>query len=181
MNLGVDGFNRWSFLNRGDLDGQWQMLRTWDDVGQRLLGEFKPMPVPYRFYGLISRFTAKHSTVLSSAVRGGLVDGFPRVFTAAVRSPRGNVSWFVLNDAPRPWRATLRLEGGGGAGLHAYEPSSRDAEPDPMAIGPARQIAAATLRAGLDVELAPQSLTVYSSFRLAPKARGIFADAPVRP
>ena len=30
INLGMDGFNRWSFTNRGDLDGQWQLVRTWD-------------------------------------------------------------------------------------------------------------------------------------------------------
>ena len=32
LNAGVDGFNRWSFINRGDLDGQWQMIDTWDPV-----------------------------------------------------------------------------------------------------------------------------------------------------
>jgi len=35
INAGVDGFNRWSFINRGDLDGQWQLLRTWQsETGQ---------------------------------------------------------------------------------------------------------------------------------------------------
>ena len=30
LECGVDGMNRWSFLNRGDLDGQWQFVDTWD-------------------------------------------------------------------------------------------------------------------------------------------------------
>ncbi len=30
LNAGVDGFNRWSFTNRGDLDGAWQLVRTFD-------------------------------------------------------------------------------------------------------------------------------------------------------
>jgi hypothetical protein len=30
MEAGVSAFNRWSFTNRGDLDGQWQLIRTWD-------------------------------------------------------------------------------------------------------------------------------------------------------
>ena len=36
-NAGVDGFNRWSFLNRGDLDGQWQCVDTWDRHEKKLL------------------------------------------------------------------------------------------------------------------------------------------------
>ena len=34
LNLGVDGFNRWSFINRGDLDGHWEMISTWDEQSQ---------------------------------------------------------------------------------------------------------------------------------------------------
>ena len=34
LNLGVDGFNRWSFVNRGDLDGVWQMIQTWTRHGR---------------------------------------------------------------------------------------------------------------------------------------------------
>ena len=36
LNLGVDGFNRWSFVNRGDLDGQWQKISTWDETNKTL-------------------------------------------------------------------------------------------------------------------------------------------------
>jgi hypothetical protein len=28
LNLGLDGFNHWSFTNRSDLDGQWQFVDT---------------------------------------------------------------------------------------------------------------------------------------------------------
>ena len=47
ISIGVDAFNRWSFTNRGDLDGQWQMLRTWDMDRKQYLREVKPEPVPY--------------------------------------------------------------------------------------------------------------------------------------
>jgi glucokinase len=30
LNLGVDGLNHWSLTNRGDADGQWQLVDTWD-------------------------------------------------------------------------------------------------------------------------------------------------------
>jgi hypothetical protein len=37
LNVGAEGFNRWSFVNRGDLDGQWQLVDTWDPATQNLL------------------------------------------------------------------------------------------------------------------------------------------------
>ena len=37
LNAGADGFNRWSFLNRGDLDGAWQFIETWDRQAGKLL------------------------------------------------------------------------------------------------------------------------------------------------
>ena len=42
LNSGVDGFNRWSFLNRGDLDGQWQFLETWDRKNKKMLATYTP-------------------------------------------------------------------------------------------------------------------------------------------
>ena len=49
MNTGVDGFNRWSFTNRGDLDGQWQLVRTWDSPNKKYLDKdgIVPEPIPY--------------------------------------------------------------------------------------------------------------------------------------
>jgi hypothetical protein len=37
MEAGVSAFNRWSFTNRGDLDGQWQLIRTWDMENKKYL------------------------------------------------------------------------------------------------------------------------------------------------
>ena len=51
-NAGVDGFNRWSFLNRGDLDGQWQFVDTWDPRQKKLLHDFPPHPNSYFCLGL---------------------------------------------------------------------------------------------------------------------------------
>jgi hypothetical protein len=75
LNLGVDGFNRWSFINRGDLDGHWEMITTWDQPKHTLVKEFTPKPNSYFVCGLISRLTAKHSAVLTCERTGGQVDG----------------------------------------------------------------------------------------------------------
>ena len=88
INCGVDGFNRWSFLNRGDLDGQWQFVDTWDRKKKKLLKDFPPHPNSYFCLGLLSRFMAKHSTVLASRVEGGRIDGWQRVFAGAAQPGR---------------------------------------------------------------------------------------------
>jgi hypothetical protein len=109
-NAGVDGMNRWSFLNRGDLDGQWQMIDTWDTSKHRMLDEIRPHPNSYYLYGLITRFTAKNSDVLKTKVLN-MGDEHTRnnaensteinkhVFAAAFRSPDDNYSVFITNDS----------------------------------------------------------------------------------
>jgi hypothetical protein len=110
-NAGVDGFIRWSFLNRGDLDGQWQFVDTWDRKNKKLLTEFTPHPNSYFALGLLSRFTAKNSTVLASQVSSAQVKGWQRVFCAAFRSPKGNLTLAIVNDAPVEF--ALKLSWGG--------------------------------------------------------------------
>ena len=107
----MDGFNRWSFLNRGDLDGQWQFVDTWDRQEKKLLADFPPHPNSYFCLGLLSRFTAKHSAVLASRVEGGRIAQWQRVFAAAFRSPRGNLTLAVVNDAPAEFDLKLALDG----------------------------------------------------------------------
>ncbi|HVV70123.1 MAG TPA: hypothetical protein VHI52_01210, partial [Verrucomicrobiae bacterium] len=65
LNLGADGFNRWSFVNRGDLDGAWQMIDSWDSRRKTLRKQITPCPNSYFVYGLICRLTAKHSNIVA--------------------------------------------------------------------------------------------------------------------
>jgi hypothetical protein len=109
LGAGVDGLNRWSFVNRGDLDGQFQMVETWDRQHKKLLKEYAPKPNPYFTYGLLSCFTAKYSQVLSCQLEGGRLEDLPRVFAAALRSPRGHLTLVLLNDAPCEWTASIDL------------------------------------------------------------------------
>src|SRR5208337_3268146 len=68
INAGVDGFNRWSFTNRGDLDGQWQLVRTWDIDRNKLLDSFAPQPNAYYQFAMLSRFLPKYAGVLATGV-----------------------------------------------------------------------------------------------------------------
>ena len=176
LNVGVDGFNRWSFINRGDLDGHWQMIDTWDPSAKTLLKEFPPKPNAYFVYGLISRLTAKHSTLVATAVAGGQINGTNRVFAAALRSPKGQCTWIIVNDAPQAWPARLRLSGGAGSRLHQYRVTSQQKDNPSLKIAPVSQV---RLKAGEAVfrdELPAMSLTIYSTYHLGATDMGIISE-----
>jgi alpha-galactosidase len=176
LNLGVDGFNRWSFVNRGDLDGHWQMISTWDENKQTLLQTIMPHPNSYFVYGLVSRLTAKHSSVLACEARGGRVDGTNRVFTTALRSPKGNLTWMVVNDASRAWAAQLEISGVSGQMLHKYQVTSEQRDQPTLRIQPLNRIELTKGAATFSETLPAMSLTVYSTFDLGHSARGVVVE-----
>jgi len=173
LNLGVDGFSRWSFVNRGDLDGQFQLVRTWDMDRRAYLPRVEPEPVPYYAYGLLTRFQAKHSEILKVTGAEGT-----SLVAAALRSPAGQLTVYLLNQETRDLAVNLRLHGVKSdrkwfeyqADEKALaEPGFRLA-PKALAVGPVAgaRIARLTLPA--------RSLTVLTTYRLAADAPRVFAD-----
>jgi hypothetical protein len=175
-NAGVDGFNRWSFLNRGDLDGKWQYIDTWDAKHGKLLADFTPHANSYFGLGLLSRFTAKHSDVLAANVSAGLINGLQRVFCAAFRSPGGNITLAVVNDAPvefalkLSWTATpprgrfFRYR----YGKPQYDRTVVTVDPEPgFSPAPGK---------GWSDSLPPNSLTIYTTYELKNDDPGILVD-----
>ncbi len=176
LNLGVDGFNRWSFINRGDLDGVWQMIDTWDPERKALRAQITPRPNPYFVYGLISRLAAKHSSVLACRQSGGQIDSTNRVFSAALQSPNGNLTWIVVNDAPREWAAQFSLDGCQRPALQKYQVTGETRDRPELTINPLRTIRVAASQVTFKDTLPPMSLTVYSTRRLRHSAPGIVED-----
>ncbi len=176
-NAGVDGFNRWSFLNRGDLDGQWQFVDTWDRQQQKLLKTFSPHPNSYFCLGLLSRFTAKNSEVLASRVGEFKVDGWQRVFAAAFRSPQGNLTIAIVNDAPSDCQFKLSLAGAKpSAPLRRYRFTEAEHERADIKINPQRGFAPAAGAAAWQDTLPGNSLTIYSTYNLKHDAPGIILE-----
>jgi len=176
LSLGVDGFNRWSFVNRGDLDGVWQMIDTWDPQKKMLLKKITPRPNAYFVYGLISRFTAKHSSVLACERTGGQLDGTNRVFAAGLKSPAGQLTWIVVNDAPREWAAQFSLKGGEGHALHKYQVTGEQKDRPDLQIDPLRTVRITRGSAAFSDRLPPMSITIYSTWKLAHPTSGIVED-----
>ena len=122
-------------------------------------------------YGLISRLTAKHSSVLACELAGGRLDGTNRVFATALRSPKGALTLLMVNDAPCDWRAHLNLRNGREPSLYQYRVTSVDRDQPMLRINP---VAAISPETGVcTVTLPPMSLVILSSFHLVHTAPGV--------
>ncbi len=177
LNCGVDGMNRWSFLNRGNLDGQWQFVDTWDRKGQKLLRDFVPHPNSYFCLGLLSRFTAKHSTVLASRVEGGRMDDWQRVFVLALRSPSGNLTLAAVNDAPAEFDLKLAVSGlSGPVRFYRYRYGEAERNQADVKIDPQKEYPLGPADQQLQDALPPNSLTIYSTYRLDHGDAGVIAE-----
>jgi len=106
MEAGVDAFNRWSFTNRGDLDGQWQLIRTWDIENKKYLKNIEIEPVAFYGYGIITRFYVKHSEIVSSEI-----EGVSDVLSQSVRSPSGQLTTYILNPGDKATNIDLKIIG----------------------------------------------------------------------
>lgn len=110
LNFGLDGLNHWSFANRGDLDGQWQYVDTWNRRWKHWLPTASPHGPAYFVLGLATRHLPHRAEILATDVRGGTVNGVSRVWAAAVRSPADkSLTVLVVNDADQPWEMDLCL------------------------------------------------------------------------
>jgi hypothetical protein len=177
INHGIDGLNRWSFLNRGDLDGQWQLIDTWDPKSGTLLQNYTPHPNAYFIYGLLSRFSAKHSDVLSTDVEGGKVDRWQRVFATTLRSPKGNLTMVVVNDAPSALEVELDLRGiQGTTTLYRYGVTEKDRDRTDLKLDPQARFTVSGQSSFSD-QIAPTCVTVYSTYKLAHTDSGVTAEA----
>ncbi len=171
LKYGIDGFNRWSFLNRGDLDGQWQLLRTWNTNQWEYFQHVEPEWVPYYAFGVFSRFTAKYSQIL------GCTGGNTNVLCAAVRSPKGALTIFVLNISPKRQKARLSLEGVSRLSLlNKYQITERALQNSSYAMSPLRRLSLPAANAVVSDVLPPRSITAYTAYYLRHSDFGIIED-----
>ena len=183
MNLGIDAFNRWSYVNRGDIDGQWQMVRTWDLKNKVYYDRVEPEPAAYYGYAMLTRFTAKHSRILdlTFTVSEG-PKSHPPFEVAALRSPKGQTTCIIVNREPKNRAIDVHWEGLTSAILlHRYQLT------EPMLADPAFK-----LRSDAQTDLSPEqprlqvtvpgrSITVYTSYDLGPDDPGVMAEVPAAP
>jgi len=166
IRAGVDAFNRWSFVNRGDLDGQWQLIDTWDPDRNQLLERVVPHRNSYAMFGLLSRYTGLESSVLETTVTGELDSKGRQVVAAALRSASGEATVIVVNESYRAASAQVRISQVPKP-LQRYQITTADRDRDSLhLIATPRPVAFADV-------LPPLSITVYTTIDLPETHSGI--------
>ncbi len=174
INVGVDGFSRWSFLNRGDLDGQWQLLRTWDIDSDKLMETFQPQPNAYYQYAMLSRYLPKNSSVLAARVDAPFEAADRKLVATALRTPKGHLTIMVVNESQRAADCMIALHGlTSPVTLHRYSVNRHAEDKTFVQLRPER-----TLYVGdhLVDRIPPMSIVTYSSYLLDANAPGILAE-----
>jgi hypothetical protein len=178
LNAGVDGFNRWSFLNRGDQDGQWQLVRTWDRKAKQYLEHAEPEPVPFYGYAMLTRFTAKYSQVLPCEWQFRTRDAdSSRVFAAALRSPHGHLTVILANREAVTWETRFRWEGlDRQTVFYRYELTEDRLKQPGFRLTADGSCTVSPSQPEFSYTLAPRSLWVFTTLGLAPDAPGVTGE-----
>jgi len=135
MAVGVSAFNRWSFTNRGDLDGQWQLIRTWNLEEKTYYKTIQPEPVSYYGYGIISRFVPKYSTiVLTDPINN------PDILSQTVRTPGKDLTTIILNKSDQEKTIILSMKGIGHKTFYMYRAIQEEIIQPGFRMNPIREI-----------------------------------------
>lgn len=162
----VDGFNRWSFTNRGDLDGQWQLLLTWDRDKKEYYTEVKPEHVAYYGFGILTRFFSKYSTTVSC--QADQPDSV--LLSAALVSPAGELSIFMVNSSYESLEIEMTIDSFSNRYMFVYQVSEGLLENPAFALNPEIKFSAAK---PAKVVLPARSITTVSSYALTDKDIGV--------
>ena len=174
INAGVDGFNRWSFTNRGDLDGQWQLVRTWDTSKVRLLDAFTPQPNAYYQFAMLSRFLPKYSSVLATHVETPYLEEDRKVVATALRTPKGNLTLVLVNENHQAADLTLHFTGLPAAvRLHRYAITRENEDRCNVDLRPLMSMDVSDM---LSDRIPPMSIVVYSTYSLNSSDLGLIVE-----
>jgi hypothetical protein len=145
LNAGVSAFNRWSYTNRGDLDGQWQLIRTWDIANQRYLDTVIIEPAAYYGYGIITRFFSKYSAVLET-------DSIPDkdILSQSLRNAKGEITTCLLNKGDTDRQITLMIKGQYDSKFYLYRVTEEEVSRPGFRMDPLEEI---TLKNGRKLHL----------------------------
>ncbi len=166
IRAGVDGFNRWSFTNRGDLDGQWQLIQTFDRNTKKYLSEVKPEPEAYYGFGILTRFMSKYSSSVECVVS----KKDSTLMSVALISPKGELSIFILNLKNESQTVTLAIAAFPEKQLNIYQVSKELVLKPGFELNPIGKFVAGSPK---QLTLPGRSITTVSSYSLKNSDQGI--------
>ena len=159
LNVGVSGFNRWSFTNRGDLDGQWQLIRTWDFENQKYYDNVEIEPVAYYGYGILIRFMPKQGSVVFTDTIAN-----KSVLSQTVKSDDGIVTTYILNKSDSLLNITIKYSGMGENTLYLYRVTESEVSGPGYRMDPLKEL---EIKDGklIELELPAKSISALSGYR----------------
>jgi hypothetical protein len=160
LDAGVGAFNRWSFTNRGDLDGQWQLIHTWDTENKNYLKKVEIEPVAYYGFGIITRFCVKHSEVVSSKS-----EGRSGVLSQTVKSPSGQLTTFILNSGDKTINIDLKISGRAYQNFYIYRITENEITNPDFKMNSIQKITLPTSEL-ITFSVPPRSIFTISQFNL---------------
>jgi hypothetical protein len=165
LRAGADGVNRWSFTNRGDLDGQWQLIQTFDRETKEYLDEITPEKEAYYGFGIISRFLSKYSSTVSCITN----QPDSVLMSLALLSPAGELSVFIINKTEKEQTASLNF-GNFDKALNIYQVSKELVTKPDFQLNLLRSFNPAKPE---DIVLPAKSITTLTSYSLQNSESGI--------
>ncbi len=163
---GADGVNRWSFTNRGDLDGQWQLIKTFDRDTKTYLKVIEPENEAYYGFGIISRFLSKESSIIECKVN----QPDSVIMSLAVMSPSKQLSVFILNKSDEEKIVSLNISNFPGKELNVYQTSKEIVNKPGFELNAEHVFGSSNPK---QVLLPPNSITTVTSYALKNKDKGI--------
>jgi len=154
MEVGVSAFNRWSFTNRGDLDGQWQLIRTWDIEKKRYNKKIEIEPAAFYGYGILTRFSSKNSSVVFTEP----IDNID-ILSQTLISPKGKLTTYILNKSNQEQTIRLTITGINNQPIFLYKAIEKEVVKPDFKMDPVREI---IIKDGEEIVLKIPGQSIYT-------------------
>jgi hypothetical protein len=163
---GADGVNRWSFTNRGDLDGEWQLIRTYDIEEKEYLKNVIIENEIFYGFGIVSRFLSKYSSVVECSVN--CPDSV--LMSLAMLSPGGELSIFILNQSENELTVSLDITSLPRKQMNVYQVTKEKVTQPDFELNAIQNFKSSRKRL---ITLPAKSITTVSSYYLKHRDKGI--------
>lgn len=168
LNLGVDAFNRWSFTNRGNLDGQWQLVKTFDIRTNTYTKNVTPEKQAYYGFAMITRFLGKYASVLSLEP-DKKIEG---LICTAYKNTDGNLVVLMVNNNLEPVSVDLTIKNqNSGVKYFLYQVTEKGIDNPEFKLSPQKINSISEKMEPLN--LPKESITVVTTLKLEHNDAGI--------
>jgi len=173
-NLGVDGFSRWSLLNRNNLDGQWGFIETYDRKNFKMLEpeKYQPKENTYYGYGMLNRYIYRKSFVVKTDISNySPTDSIPALHVASFISPnKTEATIVVVNDKQETLNANFGIKGKNDyKKWYTYRFDYSQRNRNDLKMNPLKEICGKKIKD----KIPGMSITVYSTKKLMDGDKGL--------